>query len=74
MLSLFHQDIQDFIIDPVSLDRPLPVCQHDIPGISDQAGKEFFYTPLSEINFCPVFINKVIHSPKGLLYFLLISL
>ena len=58
----------------VSLDRALPVCQHDIPGISDQAGKEFFYTPLSEINFCPVFINKVIHSPKGLLYFLLISL
>ena len=63
IFPLFHQDIHNFNVYSVFW-HPLPISQHNIVVIFYKTSEEFLHTSLTKIDFCLIFIYKIIHFPK----------
>ena len=63
---VFSGFYQNLVVDAVFFNGSHSISQHHSIVIFYQADKKFFYTSRSKINFCPVFIDEVIHALKNL--------
>ena len=70
ILSLFHKDSQNLVINPVPFHRALSVAYQYGVIVFYQTSEKFFYTAPSKKNFCLIFIYKVIHFLPPLLLIL----
>ena len=61
VLAGVFEDGAYLVINAVSFDASAAVCQQDGTGILRETGKVLLYASLSEIDFCGILKNKVVH-------------